>query len=58
MFNGSGIGQIGAVFDQEVEFAVGCIYKWFADYFDITKTIAKSAVTLLAPAAQYNLVKS
>lgn len=28
VFNGTGIGQIGAVFDREVEFAIGCIYKW------------------------------
>lgn len=33
VFNGTGLGQIGAVFDQEVEFAIGCIYKWFDEYF-------------------------
>lgn len=29
VYNETGFAQIGAVFDHEVEFAIGCIYKWY-----------------------------
>lgn len=49
--NGTGDGQIGAVYDHQVDFAIGCIYKWYSDVFDMTQSVAKSAVTLLVPEA-------
>lgn len=51
--NGTGDGQIGAVYDHQVDFAIGCIYSWYFDVFDMTQSYAKSAVTLLVPAALY-----
>lgn len=53
--NGTGDGQIGAVYDHQVDFAIGCIYSWYFDVFDMTQSYAKSAVTLLVPAALYEL---
>ncbi|CAD7084259.1 unnamed protein product [Hermetia illucens] len=48
--NGSSDGLIGSVYTMETEFGIGCIYNWYSEELDVSRTIYKSAVTLLVPA--------
>lgn len=49
--NDTADGAFGPLYTKEVEFAIGCIYAWYADIFEMTHVIARSTVILLVPSA-------
>ncbi|XP_037943522.1 uncharacterized protein LOC119676355 [Teleopsis dalmanni] len=48
--NETATGNLGGIYAQHIELAIGCFYNWYNNITETSGTIARSAVTLLGPA--------
>ena len=51
--NNTADGLFEQLYNEQADFGLGCLYKWYFDEFETSYGIAKSGVTILVPVATY-----
>uniref|UniRef100_A0A1I8PFK8 Ionotropic glutamate receptor C-terminal domain-containing protein n=1 Tax=Stomoxys calcitrans TaxID=35570 RepID=A0A1I8PFK8_STOCA len=47
--NGTTEGMLGDLYEQHMELAIGCVYNWYNSLTEVSRFIARSAVTIMGP---------